>query len=228
MFCGNVEQLPADALGRALELKRRLAAAGQSAAQLDGTQAALARIFEDRGAYLRVTGIYLVFFVFVSAYTVVSAWPYLTATATPPAAILVNVISGPMMVGGLCIAFGLALAVGRFQYRRSIRPMVAARPPRAPGAPMRCRGCGADLPSQRDAVVRCAYCGTTSVVSKETLAHASELLQREESDLRARSIGAVNRTAAVSIHMRRTLVICFALTYAGIVGVIWTVQLLAS
>jgi hypothetical protein len=76
--------------------------------------------------------------------------------------------------------------------------------------------------------VRCSYCGTTSVVSQETLVHASELLQREERDLRARSIGAVNRTAAVSVHMRRTLVVCFVLTYAAIFGLIWVVQLLAS
>lgn len=225
-FCGNVEQLPADALGRTLELKRRLAAAGQGAAQLDGTQAALARIFEDRGAYLRVTGIYLAFFAFVSVYAVVNVWGAVDkAPANVVPMIVVSALSGPLMIGGLCVSMGLALAVGRLQYRRSIRPQLLARPPLTPGAPMRCRGCGADLPAQRDAIVRCAYCGTSSVVSNDTLAHASQLLMKEEQDLRARSMGAVNRTATASIHMRRTAILCFVATYVVIFGLIKVVEI---
>ena len=50
-YCGADDQLPADELGRALELKRRVQKTAHAVAQLSGVQAALAFIFEDRGAF---------------------------------------------------------------------------------------------------------------------------------------------------------------------------------
>src|SRR5690349_14865292 len=58
-FCGARDELPADEAGRYLEIRSRLAAARAKTAQVQGMEAALARIFEDRRAFLRVSGLYL-------------------------------------------------------------------------------------------------------------------------------------------------------------------------
>lgn len=224
-YCGNVEQLPPDSLTRALELKRRIASAANGAAQLDGTQMALANIFEDRGAYFRVTGIYLAFFAFILVYSAIGSWEPISKAPDNLAPILImNALTGPLFIGGGCVALAIALAVGRWQYRKTVRPLVSARPPKAPGAPMRCRGCGADLPSQRSPLVKCHYCSTTSVVTKEVQAHASELLAKEEQDLRARAMGAVSNTARLSVHMKRTAIVCFVGVYVVIMVLIKVVQ----
>jgi hypothetical protein len=57
-YCGAHDVLPPDDLGRALDIKNRLALAEQRSLQLRGIDAALASVFEDRMAFLRVAGIY--------------------------------------------------------------------------------------------------------------------------------------------------------------------------
>jgi hypothetical protein len=58
--CGAVDALPPDELGRVLDIKNRLALAEQKALQVRGVDATLAAIFEDRMAFVRVSGLYLV------------------------------------------------------------------------------------------------------------------------------------------------------------------------
>lgn len=213
-YCGTEDRLPADELGRALELKRRVALAAKSVVQFDRTQAALAHIFEERRAFLRVQGSWLVVLGFVLAYTVAGSWSVI-ASAPPAfrAGLALQAATGPMFVGGIALSFAVALFVGRVGYRRRVRPLLLARPARTAGGPMRCRSCGGDLPDQRGPLIRCSYCSTQSLVTPEVQLASERLLSAEEEAYRSRASGAVAATTRGSVHMTRTLVISVVVVY---------------
>jgi hypothetical protein len=123
---------------------------------------------------------------------------------------------GPLFVLGFTLSFPFALLVGRFSYGRSVRPLLAARPPFYPGASMRCRACGGDLPLVRDAFVSCRFCRTQNVLAKETGDQARRHLDAEVAAHRARASGALAGTSRAGTHMTRTLIVCFVLVYVGI------------
>lgn len=220
-YCGLVDRLPPDELGRALEIRGRLQLAVAQVAQLASTEAGLASIFERKGAFLSVMGTMPVLALIVVAYT---AYGVVTTLASLPDSvpeatrleIAVASAYGPLFVLGLTVSFPIALLVGRISYGRSVRPLLAARPPFYPGAPMRCRACGADLPPVRDAFVMCRFCRTQNVLAKEVAANARQHLDAEIQAYRARASGALTGTSRASTHMTRTLVVCFVLVYLGI------------
>src|SRR5262245_2049023 len=81
-YCGAHDQLPADQLGRVLEIKNRLAMAESRTAQVKGFDATFAHVFEDPKAFLRVMGVYLVVGVFVlgmSVYQMIDFLPKMAA-----------------------------------------------------------------------------------------------------------------------------------------------------
>jgi hypothetical protein len=215
-FCGTSDRLPADELGRALELKRRVDAAARAAAQLDGLQATLARIFEDRRAFWRVQSTWLAAFVFVAVFTIhgVATAPYRVPIA--------QALVGPAWIGGIMVAFAVALATGRAHYRRRVRAVLYARTPRVPGKPAGCRACGADLPDGPGPFLRCAYCATHNLVTRAIAADRTRILRDEEVASRGRAHRVVGEVS--TIRMTRVMVIAIAVVYAAQIGLVYLAQ----
>ena len=222
-YCGAADRLPPDELGRALDIKQRLARAAGSVAQLEGAQAALASIYEQRGAFLRVMGPWPILAAIVIGYAIVNTVTTLDALprSVPDSVrlqLILGAAYGPLFLLGIAVSFPIALLVGRMSYRRSVRPQLLARPPLAPGAAMRCRGCGAPLSPTREPFARCRHCQTPNLVSEEVARDQARRLAEEEAGYRARAQGAVASAASASVHMGRVLVVCLVLVYAGVIG----------
>ncbi|MCA9585637.1 MAG: hypothetical protein KC657_09785 [Myxococcales bacterium] len=220
-FCGTPDRLPPDELGRALEIRGRLLMAASSVSQVASTEAALAGIFERRGAFWTVMGPWPVLALLVVGYSVLGALS--TLSALPDAVpddvrveLIVASLYAPFFILGITLSFPVALLVGRFSYRRSVRPHLAARPPHYPGAPMRCRACGGDLPATRDAITACRFCRTANALAADLARDAQRQLDAEIAAYRARASGAVSATSRAATHMTRTVIVCFALVYVGI------------
>jgi uncharacterized Zn finger protein (UPF0148 family) len=218
-FCGHQDRLPDDQLGRALELKRRVTAAANGVAQLRGMESALGTIFESRGAFVRAAGPWLVLAPLILAYSLFSAWPHIEKA--PPefrAGLIANALLGPMFIAGILFAIFFAMTIGRFHYRRKVRPLMYARSPRAPGLPVRCRACGGDLPDRRGPFIVCDFCRTHNLVTPEVQKHDARLLDEEQRFHRDRANKLVAQTARASVHMSRFLVIGIIVAYAGMIG----------
>ena len=215
-FCGTSDRLPADELGRALELERRVAAAARATAQLDGLQAALARIFEDSRAFWRVQSTWLAALAFVAAFTI-----HGVATAHDRVPIA-QALAGPAWIGGISVSFAVALAAGRAHYRRRVRAVLHARTPRGPGKPAGCRACGADLPDGPGPFLRCAFCSTHNLVTRDIAADRARILRDHEVASRERAHRVVGEVSA--IRMTRVVVIAIAVVYAAQIGLVYLAQ----
>lgn len=184
-YCGAHDRLPADQLGRVLEIKNRLALAESRTAQVKGFDATFAHVFEDPKAFLRVMGVYLVAGLFVAAMSVSNFIAFLPSMSKlepqQVGQVLLGQLMAPTIMLGMAASFGFALWVGRRHYRRRVRPLLIARPPAYPNAPFACRACGGGLPQTRGAEVSCQYCHTLNLVPKELHgAQAATLLQEAE------------------------------------------------
>lgn len=219
-FCGAWDRLPPDELGRALEIRGRLAMAASQVAQVASSEAALASIFERRSAFWSVMGPWPLLAVLVTAYAVFGA---VTTLSGLPAAVpddvridlVVAAMYGPFFVLGITLSFPVALLVGRISYAKNVRPKLAARPPRYPGAAMRCRACGGDLPPARDGFVTCRFCNSQNVLAADLVGDVRRGLEQEMVGYRARASGMLAGTTTASTHMTRTVVVCFAGVYVG-------------
>lgn len=221
-YCGAHDRLPADQLGRVLEIKNRLALAESRAAQVKGFDATFAHVFEDPKAFLRVMGVYLVVALLVLAMSVSSLIEFLPGMARLEpkliGSVLLGQMMGPMIMLGVAASFGISLWVGRRHYRKRVRPLLLARPPAYPNAPFACRACGGALPPARGAEVSCQYCHTLNLVPKELHGqHAAALLHEAEA-ARQQLQRAHGALMSISGKMRLALivsgVIVFAVCYA--------------
>jgi uncharacterized Zn finger protein (UPF0148 family) len=223
-YCGASEQLPQDAEARIFEVRSRLRIAAAQVAQLGGTEAALGSIFEERGAFLRLMSPFA-FILFVSVfYAVVNMRNAFDAPESVRLQLIASAMMSPMFIGGIAFSFPIALLVGRFMYARSVRPLLRARPPLYPGAPMRCRACGGPMPLARDGKVTCAYCNTVNILGAVQAQDVAKRLTEEAAQYRARASGAVAGAGKAGVSMTRVLVICFVLTYVGVIGTMMVVQ----
>jgi hypothetical protein len=214
--CRAVDTLPAGDAARVVELKHRLALAEQRALQVRGVDATLATIFEDRSAFLRVAGLYLVVALVISA-SAISQLVSLPAEKIPPAA-LVEVIAAsstaPVLVLGIALSLALSFAYGRWHYRKLLRPLLLARVPAGEGARARCRVCGGDLPPTRGVDSRCSYCRSVNIIPKALHGAQAQALQAEGDALRAKLAGANVATMSIARRMRFALIGLVALTFA--------------
>lgn len=223
-YCGADDRLPADELTRALELKRRVANAARTVAQLDGLSSSLARVFEQRGAFVRATGSWLVVFVLVVVYAVAGSWSGIQrAPANLQATLVVEALLGPLWVGGITLGIAVALFVGRVGYRRSVRPLLAARPPRAAGMPLRCRACGGDLTDAPGPLVACAYCRTQNLIASADRTVAADA---QAAQARAVSSAAIARTTNLAARMKWTMIVSIVFVYALVIGAAYLAQAL--
>ncbi len=103
-------------------------------------------------------------------------------------------------------ALGVGLAVGMFlgwtlalrRYRALVTPMRRARAPLIPGAPARCRCCGAELPSQWGAFVTCGFCNTANLLDRALMDERESLLTRETAAYQQRAAGVIAQANAFS------------------------------
>lgn len=220
-YCGARDRLPVDQLGRALEIKNRLALAESRAAQVKGFDATFAHAFEDPKAFLRVMGAYLVVGLFVLGVSVSSFVELLPSLGKLEPEVLAQVVvgqaMGPMIALGIAGSLGVSLWVGRRHYRKRVRPLLIARPPAHARAPFSCRACGGGLPPARGAEVSCPYCHTLNLVPKELHGvHAAALLQEAEA-ARQQLQRAHGALMGISAKMRTALIasgiVAFALCY---------------
>lgn len=213
--CGAIDSLPADELGRMLEIKSRLTLAEQRALQVRGVDATLAVIFEDRAAFLRVSGLYVAVALLVTALGSAQLVSLPNLDAMPPGLLLemlLNQAIGPLILVGIGLSFAVALGYGRYHYRKAIRPLLLAKPPGQPGARARCRVCGGDLPEARSVDVRCGYCHSLNLIPKVLHQGQAEALSREAEALKARIAGANVHTVSLAKRMRRVLIACVVLS----------------
>jgi DNA-directed RNA polymerase subunit RPC12/RpoP len=232
-YCGARDVLPPDELGRALEIRSRLALAQQRTAQLRGVDAALASIFEDRKAFLRVCALYVGVALLVFGASVAQTVPAIGAVferlpRVDAVSILAAQSVGPVFILGIALSLAIALAFGRAQYRSSIRPLLLARLPDRPGLSFGCRACGASLPPSQRPDVRCQYCDVVSLVPRELYGpHAAALCQEAES-ARQRLKGVNIATMSIAKRMRVVLGGGVVLTIAVACGVMALPRWLAA
>lgn len=222
-FCGTPDRLPPDELGRVLEIRGRLAVAAARVAQVSGTEQALAGIFEGRRAFFTLMGPWPLLALAITTNAVLGVRSTLAnlPAAVPDATraeLVVAAAYGPIFVIGLTLAAPFALLVGRISYRRRLRDQLSARPPLAPGAPMRCRACGGELPPARDAFVACRWCRTQNLLAPANAAETKRRLEAEAEEHRARANGLFTATATASTRMSRTLTASFVLVYVGVIA----------
>lgn len=206
--CGTSEQLPSDALGRALEIKARLALARSRAAQATGIDAALAHIYEDRRAWLRVTGLYLAVALVSTAGGIAGGAEGVYRASAVGQGLEVLLVMAPglfalpsLLLGG-CFGVAVSLAYGRGIYRREVRPLLLATPPIYEGAPFACRACGGPLPVSRDVDIACAYCSTSNLVPAAWHGAHSTVLAAEANALRANNHGASARAITLASRLQ--------------------------
>ncbi len=212
-YCGARDVLPADQLGRVLEIKNRLAQAEQRAAQVKGFDASFASIFESPGGFARVMGIYVVMGLLVGAMSGYQLFTSFLPNADKLGSgtviqVVLGQLMGPLLLFGFGFSLGAALLTGRHHYRRRVRPLlIASRPPRA-NAPFACRVCGGALPPARGADVHCRYCNALNLVPAELQgAHAAALFHEAEA-AKQQLHHAHGALVGISAKMRTTLVAC--------------------
>jgi len=218
-YCGAHDQLPADQLGRVLEIKNRLALAESRTAQVKGFDATFAHVFEDPKAFLRVMGVYIVMGLLVLAMSVSAMVSgvlpnidkYDTGTLLQ---VLLGQMMGPALMLGFGASFGISLWVGRRHYRKQVRPLLIARPPSHPNAPFACRACGGGLPAARGAEVKCEYCHTLNLVPKELHGAQAAALLREAETARQQLSRAHGALMSISTKMRTALLVSGVLVFA--------------
>lgn len=221
-YCGAHDRLPADQLGRVLEIKNRLALAESRAAQVKGFDATFAHVFEDPRAFLRVMGVYVVVGLFVLLMSATQVWSFLpTMQKLAPglvAQMLLGQLIGPAIMLGIGASLGVSLWVGRRHYRRRVRPLLLARPPAQPNAPFACRACGGALPPARGAEVSCRYCQTLNLVPAELHGSQAAALLQEAEAARQQLQRAHGALIGISAKMRTALVLSCVVTFVLFYG----------
>ncbi len=230
-YCGARDALPPDELGRALEIRRRLTEAEQRAAHVRGLDAALAGVFEDPMAFVRLAGLYVAVAVLVVGASLVNlALGVLPNAGHLGLAALAGTIltqaMAPLFLLAMALSLGTALLAGRIHYRRALRPLLLARPPQQAGAPFACRACGGALPPSRSESTVCVYCRATNLVPVALHGRLAAELAREaeEAQRRVRQANVVTMTIAGT--MQRTFLGCGLASFLAGGGLLLVLRLL--
>lgn len=215
-FCGARDELPRDEAGRYLELKNRLSVAKSRALQVQGMDAALSRVFEDKHAFWRVSGLYLAMslvILLVSVGTLLSNGVSDKVPDNYRYSMWMHQVLGPGMLLGVALSLGAGLWGGRRHFRRRVRPLLMAR--RAPGSStFRCRVCGAELQPSGDATVTCAYCDSMNLIPASQ--HGAELAEadREAQSMQQAARHAQVHMVSIASRMRSIVIVGVALSFA--------------
>ena len=222
VFCGAIEQLPHDEAARYLELRNRLSYARSRALQLQGMDVALARVFEYKQAFVRVSGVYLGIALVVLLLSVGSLLSSGVSERVPEnyrRSLWMHQLFAPGMLLGVAFSLGLGLWGGRAHFRKRVRPLLMARPLYAGHAGFGCRVCGGELRPSSEAGATCPYCGSVNLLPASqhdaSLAAVSQQAQTMQHDARRAQASMVS----ISARMRRiviagiaaSFVVCYAL-----------------
>jgi hypothetical protein len=179
-YCHRQEALPADAAARVHYLQQRLALLKQAR---ESDEAPLRTIATLRRAWIPM----LVFLALLTAHSLNQyltqmdslrkAAPEAISSFVAPIAVQLGIFGG-YLFGYLGMSFA---------YRTAVKPLLRAKPPMAPGVPLRCRSCGGDLPSVRAPHVVCGYCAADNLLDAQVTQRASQLLQQEIAAYQARA-----------------------------------------
>jgi len=174
-FCGRRELLPADAADRHRHLRFRLMQ--------------LARAREASDAPLRslkvMTEVWPIAIAVSAGMGLIQSWNFVRGWQALGQVELSQAVFGALP---LAVAFGMLCGfLGmRHVFRRQLRPLLRARPPRQVGLAVRCRNCGANLPALRAPELVCAHCGATNLLDAALTANAAELLAAERREYEQR------------------------------------------
>lgn len=211
--CGNLDELPADSLGRVLEIKNRLALAASRAMQAGSMDRALAHVFEGRYTWLKLVSPYAIALL-GSAASSISA---LMNPSNLPLAAIVTSLTPLLFAGAGGVALWLALLRGRWLFRARIRPHLLAKPPMYEGAPLSCRACGGPLPQSRDVEIACPFCRTSNLVPHSWHGAQASALAREAEQYRA----SVHTASARSMHLGQSVTRTFVVAFAILMGAVY-------
>src|SRR5688572_18388545 len=181
-YCHRNEALSPDAAERVRYLQQRLALLKQAR---ENDEAPLRSVATLRRAWLPV----LLFFGLLTLHTLYKNFTLMSSLRqTAPEA--VGHLLAPLAIqmglfGGYVFGYlGMSVA-----YQRAVRPLLRAKPPVAAGVALRCRSCGADLPSVSAPHVVCGYCSAHNLLDAQVTRRASELLREEMAAYQARANG---------------------------------------
>jgi hypothetical protein len=105
------------------------ARSSSSVAQLHGMEGGRAAIFEERRAFVRAAGPWLVLAPLIFAYSLAQGWKYIAAApARFRPGMIANALIGPMFLAGIVLAIFVAMLVGRRHYHRHVRPLTSRGP----------------------------------------------------------------------------------------------------
>ncbi|MFZ5897065.1 MAG: hypothetical protein ACOY0T_38765 [Myxococcota bacterium] len=217
-FCGARDQLPTDEASRYLELRNRLSLARSRALQVQGMDAALARVFEDRGAFLRVSGTYLVIAGVIMLMSLVTIFQSQASFRNVPEnyrmSMYMHQLFAPAMVLGIAVSLGLGLVGGRSHFRRRVRPLLLARPVQAGHAAFGCRVCGGDLPPATEPSVTCSYCNSMNLLPASQ--HEANLASvDQQTQALSHSVRRAHGTmVSIAARMRLIVIVGVATTFA--------------
>ncbi|MFM2421372.1 MAG: hypothetical protein RL385_6095, partial [Pseudomonadota bacterium] len=206
-YCGHVEALPTAHEARVQELSERLLRLGRARAQREAALLRYASLWQrlttpDARRALMGTGVTLLF---VALSTFRDLPRALRAPVELRAQLVTNVMWGPSFVLAAVLASLCSYVLGRRRYLREVTPLLAARAPLAPGAPLRCRVCGGPLHTPREAVFwRCEYCQSTHLLPDRHAHEHAEALGAELA-VHTEQLGLASAALAQAIEPGRQL-----------------------
>ena len=185
-FCGNVEPLPPDLEERTRFLRQRLLQLRNSQRGVEAPALQVKMILEHQRFALVACAMPLVLGV-GSAMTSsrgyhglveggMSVFHALALTILPIA------MTAAVAVGLLAGYFGMAA-----KFRRSVLPLLAARPPLGPSGQARCRSCGGPLAITQASSIECSHCKAPNFLSEDLAQRSAELLALETREYHRRA-----------------------------------------
>lgn len=226
-FCQATEELPREPAERVARLRARLAQIRWAQGAEEGPALALTRTLE----WWRAHTLPMVFgmFLLVCAASAMSvAHVFDLPRALWPSA-LVSALAMPASAAAIFGGVTLGFLGSMRAFIRDVRPALEACAPAAPGAPMRCRACGGDLPpGGAGGFVRCGYCAADNLVTDAIAREREARLDRELHERRRRVAGTQLRLKDATDRYTRRLTLAMGLGVAVSLAITFGVGALAS
>jgi hypothetical protein len=221
-YCGLREVLPREQGALVGELQQRLFFASNAAFHATGTLRTLAGVFEGGPRVGAVAWSLFALGAAVTASIVLESWAsWLEAPIALRAGLVASALMMPAFVLAVPVSLVVARAVGRVRYRRTVRPHLLARPPRADGHAARCRVCGGDLPRGAERFVACKFCRSESVVGRELFAPSRPPSAQAPLDAGRASQPPAPAAGSVASWMKFSMGLSFTGSLATAAGFLW-------
>ena len=204
-YCHSTEVLPHDQAQRVMALRARLAHLRAAQHAEEAPALAFAQMRETLRSqlpmYSSMGALVLVGCLFNAA---MNGWHALTVPGIAQdtrAEILGAVTTYPAISIGVLLGVTTGYVLALAEYKKAVAPTLRARAPMQPGMPARCRSCGASLATgaSTGALVPCAHCGATNLVTDELARDRARFLEEETRSYKERAAGVQARAGAASL-----------------------------